>query len=106
MGIRRVVTGHAADGVSVIVSDDEVAPIKIGDHGSGAAMIWGRDEPGRFPDDGTMPPVAGAFPPPGGCGLAVMELAPHGDEFHTFVGSALAPWADPDEPGMHRTATL
>ena len=35
-----------------------------------------------------------------------MELAPEGDEFHEFVRSALAPWADPEEPGMHRTATM
>lgn len=38
--------------------------------------------------------------------MAVMELAPEGDEFDEFVRSALAPWADPDEPGMHRTATI
>jgi quercetin dioxygenase-like cupin family protein len=33
-------------------------------------------------------------------------LAPEGDDFHKFVRDGLAPWADPDEPGMHRTATL
>jgi hypothetical protein len=37
---------------------------------------------------------------------AVWELAPEGDEFDTFVARALMPWSDPDEPGMHRTATL
>jgi len=35
-----------------------------------------------------------------------MELASEGDDFHEFVRDGLAPWADPDEPGMHRTATL
>jgi quercetin dioxygenase-like cupin family protein len=34
-----------------------------------------------------------------------MELAPDGDDFHQFVRSTLAHWADPDEPGMHRTPT-
>jgi quercetin dioxygenase-like cupin family protein len=35
-----------------------------------------------------------------------MELAPEGNDFHEFVRTALAPWADPDEPGMHRTPTM
>jgi quercetin dioxygenase-like cupin family protein len=34
-----------------------------------------------------------------------MEIAPAGDDFHQFVANSLAPWADPDDPGMHRTAT-
>jgi mannose-6-phosphate isomerase-like protein (cupin superfamily) len=34
-----------------------------------------------------------------------MELAPEGDDFHEFVRTALAQWADPDDPGMHRTAS-
>jgi hypothetical protein len=35
-----------------------------------------------------------------------MELAPEGNDFHEFVRDGLAPWADPDDAGMHRTATL
>jgi mannose-6-phosphate isomerase-like protein (cupin superfamily) len=35
-----------------------------------------------------------------------MELAPEDNEFHEFVRAALGPWADPDERGMHRTATM
>jgi hypothetical protein len=26
--------------------------------------------------------------------------------FHEFVRAALVPWADQDDPGMHRTATI
>jgi hypothetical protein len=44
--------------------------------------------------------------PPGGCVAAAMELAPEGNDFHEFVRDGLAPWADPDDAGMHRTATL
>ena len=106
MGVRRVVTGHTLEGAAVVVSDEEVASMPIGDRGSGAALLWGRDDPARFPDDGRQPAMSAAFPPPGGSGLAVMELAPEGDEFHEFVRRALSPWADPDEPGMHRTATI
>ncbi|HEV8297563.1 MAG TPA: cupin domain-containing protein [Acidimicrobiales bacterium] len=36
----------------------------------------------------------------------MLELAPEGDEFHEFVRTSIAPWADPDEPGMHRTPTI
>lgn len=106
MAVRRVVTGHTPDGQAIFVSDHEVQPIPIGDNGSTSTLLWHRDEPARFPDDGSQPAMSGIFPPPGGCSAAVMELAPQGSEFHEFVGVALAPWADPDEPGMHRTATI
>ena len=107
MGVRRVVTGHTPDGRAVFVSDEEVDPIPIGERGSSAALLWGRRDPARFPDDGSRPPAPDAFPPPGGCVVAVWEITPDGgDDFHEFVRTGLAPWADPDEPGMHRTATL
>src|SRR4051794_28193003 len=106
MAVRRVVTGHTPDGKSVVVSDDDVAAMLIGEHGSAVSVLWGRDDPGDFPDDGTPPRMSSAFPPPGGCSFAVMELAPEGDEFHEFVRDALRPWSDLDEAGMHRTATL
>ena len=106
MGVRRVVTGHTADGRAVVVSDEEVPGIPIGDRGSSAALVWGRDDVAHFPDDGAQPAMAAAFPPPGGCAVAVMELAPEGDDFHEFVRTGLAEWAEAEEPGMHRTATI
>ena len=106
MAVRRVVTGHTSEGVAVVVSDGDAPQIPIGDQGSATTLIWGRDDAARFPDDGSQPTVSGAFPPPGGSSVAVMELAPESDEFHEFVRAALTPWADPDVPGMHRTATL
>ncbi len=104
--MRRVVTGHTPEATAVIVSDEEVAAMPIGAHGSAATLLWGRDDVAQFPDDGAMPAVSVAFPPPGGCRLAVWELAPQGDEFHEFIRRALAPWADADDPGMHRTPTI
>jgi mannose-6-phosphate isomerase-like protein (cupin superfamily) len=106
MAIRRVVTGHTGTGKAVFVSDGQVERIPIGEHGSATTLLWGRDDPARFPDDGRQPTVTSAFPPPGGSSFAVMELAAEGDEFHEFVRAALVPWADPDDPGMHRTATI
>jgi mannose-6-phosphate isomerase-like protein (cupin superfamily) len=104
--MRRVVTGHTADGTAVVVSDEELSPMPIGDRGAAATLVWGRDDTAQFPDDGRQPRLSAAFPPPGGCALAVTELAPTGDDFHEFVRDALVPWSDPDVPGMHRTATL
>lgn len=107
MAVRRVVTGHTPAGEAIVVSDDEVAPIPIGDRGSATTLLWGRDDPGQFPDDGSQPVMAATFPPPGRCAVAVMTLAPgEGSEFHEFVRDARPHWADPDDPGMHRTATL
>lgn len=106
MTVRRVVTGHTPEGKAVVVGDEEVAPLPVGEHGSGATLIWGRDDTADFPDDGTQSRIAAAFPPVGGCACSVMELAPEGDDFHEFVRDTLKPWSDPDDAGMHRTATL
>ena len=106
MTVRRVVTGHTDDGTAVVVSDGEAESIPIGENGSATMLIWGRDDPARFPDDGSRPAVQAIFPPPGGCSFAIMELAPGCGKFHEFVRDALAPWSDPDEPGMHRTPSL
>lgn len=106
MGIRRVVTGHDEHGAAIVVQDGVVELFPFDDRGSGANRLWGRDDTASFPDDGSEPAMAKAFPPVGGCGFSVMQIAPGSDAVHAFVAGALAEWADPDEPGMHRTATL
>jgi mannose-6-phosphate isomerase-like protein (cupin superfamily) len=106
MGVRRVVTGHSSDGKALVADDEEVAPVPIGAFGSATTLLWGRDDLARFPDDGAPPSIAAALPPPGGSRLAMMELAPQGDDFDHFVRDALEPWADPDNPGMHRTPSI
>ena len=106
MGVRRVVTGHTPDGKSIIASDTEVDAMPVGTLGSSTTLIWHRDGMAEFPDDGSLPPCEPGFPPPGGCGISVLTLAPDNSEFDEFVRTALVPWADPDEPGMHRTATI
>jgi hypothetical protein len=89
-----------------VVSDEEVAALPVGPLGSSATLVWGRDDTADFPDDGAQPQVSAVFPPVGGCICSVMELAPEGDDFHNFVRDVMHPWSDPDEPGMHRTATI
>lgn len=55
-GIRRVVTGHDADGKSIFVSDAEVAPITFSmTPGGGFHLMWSADEPPSFPSDGIDP---------------------------------------------------
>ena len=106
MGTRLVVTGHTPDGTAVIVRDEEVASYPIGPLGSAVTSLWGRDDPPHFPDDGARPSTTIAFPPAGGSRLAVMELAPRGDDFDQFVRETLAPWADSSNPGMHRSPSI
>ena len=106
MAIRRVVTGHAPDGAAVVVGDGEVAASPIGTLGSATTLLWGRDDLAHFPDAGTPPSLRATLPPPGGTRFAVMELAPGGDDFQQYVRDVLEPWADPDNPGMHRTPSI
>jgi mannose-6-phosphate isomerase-like protein (cupin superfamily) len=105
MKVRRVVTGHDASGRSKVVADEEVAGMDVG--GGDAFLLWGRDDTAHFPDDGHQPSTDGTFPPIGGCRLAVLRLA-SGEEraFDQFVVNGLSEWADPEKPGMHRTASL
>ena len=105
MTVRRVVTGHTPEGKAVFVSDGEVLSRLIGDRVRRRRCCGVANEPGRFPDDGSQPTISASFPPPGGCVAAFMELAPEGDDFHEFVRDGLAAWSDPDDVGMHRTAT-
>ena len=107
MGVRRVVTGHDDSGRSVIVSDEELDGIAFGERGGEAVSVWGRDDTARFPDDGAGPTWTTAFPPVGGCRVTVFSLAPGGSEdFDQFIATALAEYAVPGRPGLHRTATL
>ena len=105
MAVRRVVTGHE-DGRSRFVAVEEVEPMPLGPGGD-AWMVWGRDDTARYPDDGTQPATEGAFPPVGGCRVLVMRLAAgESKAFDQFVTEGLAEFADPSQPGMHRTASL
>jgi len=104
---RRVVTGHTPDGKAVIAREDMVSPISLGARGGELYVLWGRDDTATFPDDGAQPPIKNAFPPIGGCRASVISIGPGGtEEFNVMVSTALAEYAEPDEPGMHRTASL
>jgi mannose-6-phosphate isomerase-like protein (cupin superfamily) len=120
MDVRRVVTGHDADGKAVFVSDEQVTPVRPALlPGSEFHRLWGGDEAPRFPDDGTTPDHSGYFPPVGGFRFGFFTLPPdegRGVPADLDVGAALseleellpglAGHMEPDEPGMHTTATV
>jgi mannose-6-phosphate isomerase-like protein (cupin superfamily) len=120
MDVRRVVTGHDADGKAVFVSDDRVAPVTLALlPGSEFHQLWGADEARHFPDDGSPPPHVTYFPPLGGFRFGFFTVPPDGGtgapadldleaalaEFATEL-PGLAEHMEPADPGMHTTATI
>lgn len=118
MRVRRVVTGHDADGKAVFASDEEVEPITVSiAPGQEFHRLWGADEPPSFPDDGSMPAQPTYFPPVGGFrfGLftvppattlpADIDLAAALQEMEEKL-PGLAGHMEPGHPGMHTTATV
>lgn len=120
MDVRRVVTGHDADGKAVFVSDERVPPVRPTLlPGSEFHRLWGGDEPARFPDRGAMPEHGSYFPPVGGFRFGFFTLPPdegRGVPEDLDVSAALAELdellpglaghMEPDDPGMHTTATV
>jgi mannose-6-phosphate isomerase-like protein (cupin superfamily) len=119
MGIRRVVTGHDADGRAVFASDEVVEPITSAIvPGFEFFRLWGGDEPCRFPDDGSPPPAAQYFPPLGGFRFGLFTVPPDRTsqldelDFESALGEmeeklpGMAAHMEPDAPGMHTTASV
>ena len=117
--MRRVVTGTAADGASIFVSDGEVEPLTVALM-PGAAMVkvWGADEPVVLPTDGTPPPVVDYLPPADGFRFVVVTLGPQDAKLPADLdlGAAqaeletklpgLAALMEPDHPGTHTTDSV
>jgi mannose-6-phosphate isomerase-like protein (cupin superfamily) len=120
MEVRRVVTGHDDAGKAVFASDERVAPVAPALlPGSEFHRLWGGDEAPRFPDDGSMPEHSSYFPPVGGFRFGFFTIPPDGGAgvpAGLDVEAALAELAqelpglaehmEPDDPGMHTTATI
>ncbi len=119
MGIRRVVTGHNANGKAVFASDEVVEPITLALlPGAEFFRLWGADAPRRFPDDGSAQAGQRYYPPVGGFRFGLFTVAPDSvsmlenidmdaairemDEKLPGTGDHL----EPDHPGMHTTATI
>jgi mannose-6-phosphate isomerase-like protein (cupin superfamily) len=120
MDIRRVVTGHDAEGKAIFVDDDLVAPVTLSLlPGSEFHQLWGADSVSNFPDDGSRPEARSYFPPAGGFRFGFFTIPPDGGAGapeDLDVGAALMEMArrlpgladhmEPADPGMHTTATI
>jgi mannose-6-phosphate isomerase-like protein (cupin superfamily) len=115
MGIRRVVTGHR-NGKAVFVSDGKVEPLTMAAlPGTEFWRLWGADTAPHFPDEGSEPAQPTYFPPVGGFRFGIVTVAPAAApgasdaaalaELEAKLPGLLA-YTEPDEPGMHTTATI
>ena len=119
MKVRRVTTGHDAQGKAVVASDGEVDGIALGLlPGAEFHRLWGADRPPRFPDDGSEPAGPSYFPPLGGFRFMMFTVAPHTAARRAAVDRhalraemetklpGLASHMEPNNPGMHTTDTI
>ena len=118
MGIRRVVTGHDANGKAVFASAKEVEPITLALlPGMEFYLLWGSDTPTRFPDDGSPPAQHTYFPPVAGFRFGLFTVPPDSSMTQSLDMTAAIPefneklpglgeHVEPDHPGLHRTATI
>lgn len=120
MDVRRVVTGHDADGRAVFVSDELVAPVTpLLTPGSEHHRLWGADDRASFPDDGARPRADLYFPPLNGYRFVFFTIPPNREggtpagidleaaqeEFRSTL-PGLAEHLETEHPGMHTTATI
>ncbi|MFT4584840.1 MAG: mannose-6-phosphate isomerase-like protein (cupin superfamily) [Gammaproteobacteria bacterium] len=115
---RRVSTGHRADGKSIVASDGGVEGVPVpGLAGVYLTTLWGADQPSDYPDAGIEPAHHDWFPPIGGVRFIEFVLAPDSTLPDTSMSEAeineqsdrafpgLLGHFDPEDPGMHRSAT-
>lgn len=115
---RRVVTGHSAEGKSIVASDAPVEGVAVpGLPGVYLTTLWGADAALHYPDRGTEPAHPAWFPPIGGVRFFEFVLAPDATPPDTARSEAenaaaaerlfpgLLGHFDPENPGMHRSAS-
>ncbi len=90
MEIRRVVTGHDADGKAVVEKDEIMSNVKVMPSGHKGCVMWATDDAPAAVDGDEDPAQRqmGLAPPARGTVLRILELAPGKEAF------------------MHRTDTL
>ncbi|MDR0209884.1 MAG: cupin domain-containing protein [Pseudomonas putida] len=120
MHVRRIVTGHDAQGRSVFVSDEPAprATDFIDMPGYGFAQVWRNDTPATLGDtEDRTPQDASLIPLPGGSSMLMISLAPDAvmaaplDPARALAQmSAAMPGLlecfEAQDPAMHRTPTV
>src|SRR5258707_14559866 len=87
MQVRKVVTGHDAEGRAVIARDEEIDGMPIPGLGE-LAFLWGADEPATYPNAGDNPAAPGPFPPVAGICCVLVTYSPESD----VVAPEPLPW--------------
>ena len=120
MRVRRVVTGHDADGRAIVASDTQVDGLRPAlVPGSEFHRLWGGDASPSFPDHGSEPAHHTYFPAVGGFRFGMFTVPPASEvsgrrpedleaalaEFEAAM-PGLAGHMEPDAPGMHTTSTI
>lgn len=124
--IRRVVTGHDADGKAVIISDGPTPHVKTSPHRPGVVVnnLWATESM-PVPTHGSPDPVTAAMklePVPNGMNFRIVEFPPETDYIENIsaedakkafdamgAGHALEGQAEHGKarhPFMHKTSTL
>ena len=119
MRVRRVTTGHDAQGKAVFASDTEVdGNLLTLLPGAEFHRLWGADRPPNFPDAGSQPEGPSYFPPLGGFRFMMFTIAPLSTaqraaiDRQALMGEmeaklpGLASHMEPNHPGMHTTDTI
>lgn len=119
MRVRRVVTGHTAEGKATVASDMNVEGTTVAlAPGMEIHRLWGGEEAPSFPDDGSVPSFFKYFPAVGGFrfGLFTVPPAIEGDSSNIDMESAmaemeeklpgLAAHLEPQDPDMHTSNTV
>ncbi len=120
MQVRRVVTGHDADGKAVFAGDEQVEPVTLALlPGMEFHRLWGGDTVASFPDDGSRPDAPRYFPPAEGFRFAFFSIPPDGGagapadlDFDAALAEfeqklpGMAEHLEPAAPGMHTTASI
>ena len=79
---RRVITGHDAEGRSIIASDAAVQGRPVpGMSGVELTTLWGSDQPMDYPDDGSLPDFRTWFAPVGGFRFIEFVVGPDQDYY-------------------------
>ena len=117
--IRRVATGQADNGLSVIISDETVEPIESPlIPGARFYSVWGADSMPTLPNDGEEPAIRTWFPADGGSSCEFIVIPPDGASPPSGIDKAAAlaetekalpglmDVMDPKHPGWHTTDTI
>ena len=119
MKIRRVTTGHDAQGKAVFVSDTTVEGVTFAQlPGAAFHRLWGADRLPDFPDSGAPPAYTEYFPALGGFRFMTFTVAPELQTQLTQVDRkilraefevklpGLIEHMERKSPGMHTTNTI